>query len=69
MIIRKPTEIAALRQLFGFTRQPLPMQYFASFDQRATAAVIDWLIVLAVFVFAAFMVMLVLLIALPGDDD
>jgi hypothetical protein len=28
-------EIAALRQLFGFNRQPLPLQYFGSFDQRA----------------------------------
>jgi uncharacterized RDD family membrane protein YckC len=62
-------EIAALRQLFGFSRQPLPMQYFGSFDQRATAAVIDWLIVLAAFVLAAFVVMLILLVTLPGDDN
>ncbi|MCO5935767.1 RDD family protein [Mucilaginibacter sp. RB4R14] len=62
-------EIAALRQLFGFKRQPLPMQYFGSFDQRAIAAVIDWLIVLLVFVLTAFVVMLVLLLALPGDDN
>ncbi|MEB0261164.1 RDD family protein [Mucilaginibacter sp. 10I4] len=62
-------EIAALRQLFGFKRQPLPMQYFGSFDQRAIAAVIDWLIVLAVFVLAAFVVMLILLLALPGSEN
>ena len=62
-------EIAALRQLFGFSRQPLPMQYFGSFDQRATAAVIDWLIVLAALVLVAFVVMLILLVALPGDDN
>ncbi len=62
-------EIAALRQLFGFKRQPLPMQYFGSFDQRAIAAVIDWLIVLLVFVLAAFVVMLVLLLALPGSEN
>jgi uncharacterized RDD family membrane protein YckC len=62
-------EISALRQLFGFSRQPLPMQYFGSFDQRATAAVIDWLIVLAALVLAAFVVMLILLVALPGDDN
>jgi uncharacterized RDD family membrane protein YckC len=62
-------EIAAIRQLFGFSRQPLPMQYFGSFDQRATAAVIDWLIVLASLVLIAFVVMLVLLLALPGDEN
>jgi uncharacterized RDD family membrane protein YckC len=62
-------EIAALRQLFGFNRQPLPMQYFGSFDQRATAAVIDWLIVLAAFVLVAFVIMLIMLLALPGDDN
>ena len=38
-------EIAALRQLFGFKKQPLPLQYFGSFDQRAIAAIIDWLLV------------------------
>jgi uncharacterized RDD family membrane protein YckC len=62
-------EIAALRQLFGFNKQPLPLQYFGSFDQRLLAAVIDWLIVSAAFVFVAFVVMLILLLALPGDDN
>jgi uncharacterized RDD family membrane protein YckC len=62
-------EIAALRQLFGFKRQPLPLQYFGSFDQRALATVIDWLIVSAVFILLAFIVMLVLLLAMPGDDN
>ncbi|MET3981650.1 putative RDD family membrane protein YckC [Mucilaginibacter sp. UYP25] len=62
-------EIAALRQLFGFARRPLPMQYFGSFDQRAIAMVIDWLIVLSVFVLAAFIVMLAMLLALPGPDN
>ncbi|MCQ6960182.1 RDD family protein [Mucilaginibacter aquariorum] len=61
-------EIAALRQLFGFNKQPLPLQYFGSFDQRLLAAVIDWLIVAAAFVLVAFVVMLILLLALPGDD-
>ncbi|QHS55532.1 RDD family protein [Mucilaginibacter sp. 14171R-50] len=62
-------EIAALRQLFGFNRQPLPMQYFGSFDQRAIAAVIDWLIVFAAFIMAALVVLLILLLALPGDEN
>jgi uncharacterized RDD family membrane protein YckC len=59
-------EIAALRQLFGFNKQPLPLQCF---DQRLLAAVIDWLIVSAAFVLVAFVVMLILLLALPGDDN
>jgi uncharacterized RDD family membrane protein YckC len=62
-------EVAELRQLFGFSRQPLPLQYFGSFDQRATASVVDWFIVLGVFVLIAFLVMLILLVALPGDDN
>jgi uncharacterized RDD family membrane protein YckC len=62
-------EIAALRQLFGFKRQPLPLQYFGSFDQRALATVIDWLIVSAVFILLAFIVMLMLLLVMPGDDN
>jgi uncharacterized RDD family membrane protein YckC len=62
-------EIAALRQLFGFSRQPLPLQYFGSFDQRALAAVIDWLIVISLFILLAFVVTLVLLVVIPGDDN
>lgn len=46
-------EIAELRQLFGFNKQPLPLQYFGSFDQRAIASVVDWLIVSFGFVFVA----------------
>jgi uncharacterized RDD family membrane protein YckC len=37
-------EVAELRQLFGFEKQAL-LQYFGSFDQRVTAAVIDWFLV------------------------
>jgi uncharacterized RDD family membrane protein YckC len=62
-------EIAALRQLFGFSKQPLPLQYFGSFDQRLLAAVIDWLIVSAAFIMVAFIVMLILLLVLAGDDN
>ena len=62
-------EVAELRQLFGFSKQPLPLQYFGSFDQRATAAALDWLIVAGVFIFIAFAIMLILLLVLPGDDN
>jgi uncharacterized RDD family membrane protein YckC len=62
-------EVAELRQLFGFSRQPVPMQYFGSFDQRATASVVDWFLMFAVFVLVAFAVMFLLLILFPGDDS
>jgi uncharacterized RDD family membrane protein YckC len=61
-------EIAELRQLFGFSRQPIPLQYFGSFDQRALASVIDWLIVTGVFVLVAFVIALILMLILPGDE-
>jgi uncharacterized RDD family membrane protein YckC len=37
-------EIAELRELFGFKEQVF-LQYYAAFDQRATAAVLDWFFV------------------------
>ncbi len=46
-------EVAELRQLFGFEKQAL-LQYFGSFDQRATAAVIDWFLVSTVCAVPAF---------------
>ncbi|MES2809864.1 MAG: DUF4339 domain-containing protein [Bacteroidota bacterium] len=46
-------EVAELRQLFGFEKQAL-LQYFGSFDQRATAAVIDWFMVSTVCAVLAF---------------
>jgi uncharacterized RDD family membrane protein YckC len=46
-------EVAELRQLFGFEKQAL-LQYFGSFDQRATAAVIDWFMVATVCAVPAF---------------
>ena len=41
-------EIAELRQLFGFSKAALLIQYYGSFDQRLTASVIDLLLVSAV---------------------
>ena len=41
-------EVPELRQLFGFAKQAVIPQYFAGFDQRVTAALIDWLIVTGV---------------------
>ena len=47
-------EIAELRQLFGFSKQALPLQYFAGFDQRMLASAIDWFIVSGGFILLAF---------------
>jgi uncharacterized RDD family membrane protein YckC len=48
-------EIAELRQLFGFKEQVF-LQYFAAFDQRATATVLDWFFVSAACVIPALLV-------------
>jgi uncharacterized RDD family membrane protein YckC len=48
-------EVAELRQLFGFRKEAL-LQYFGSFDQRATAAVIDWFLVSTVCAVLAFII-------------
>jgi uncharacterized RDD family membrane protein YckC len=53
-------EVAELRQLFGFEKRPLPLQYFGSFDQRLLATVIDWLIVSAGYIIIAFTAVYVL---------
>ncbi len=41
-------EIAELRELFGFRKAALLIQYYGSFDQRLTASAIDLLLVSAV---------------------
>jgi len=41
-------EIAELRELFGFSKAALLIQYYGSFDQRLTASAIDMLLVSAV---------------------
>jgi uncharacterized RDD family membrane protein YckC len=48
-------EVAELRELFGFQKQVL-LQYYGSFDQRATAAVLDWLFVSAACIIPAFII-------------
>lgn len=50
-------EIAELRQLFDFKEQVF-LQYFAAFDQRATAAVLDWFFMSTVCVVPVFLVSL-----------
>ena len=58
-------EITELRELFGFQKQVL-LQYYGSFDQRATAAAIDWLIVTAVCIIPAFAITLMITDKLIG---
>jgi uncharacterized RDD family membrane protein YckC len=52
-------EIPELREILGFSKPPVIPQYFGSFDQRLLAAVIDWLIVTAVFVIPALLIVLI----------
>lgn len=52
-------EIAELRELFGFEKPALLMQYFGSFDQRLLASFLDWFIVFGVFVIVIFVVVIV----------
>lgn len=52
-------EIPELREILGFAKPPVIPQYFGSFDQRLLAAVIDWLIVTAVFVVPVLLIVLI----------
>lgn len=49
-------EIAELRQLFGFSKQALLIQYHGSFDQRLTASALDLFIVSTVCAVLTFIV-------------
>jgi len=47
-------EIPELRQLFHFNKQSVVPQYFAGFDQRLLASVLDWFMVGGGFIVVAF---------------
>jgi uncharacterized RDD family membrane protein YckC len=51
-------EIAELRELFGFAKPTLLMQYYASFDQRLLASALDFFILFGIFVIIAFITIL-----------
>src|ERR1700753_2579014 len=53
-------EIAELRQIFHFNKQPVIPQYFAGFDQRLMASALDWFMVSGVFILIAFIAILVI---------
>lgn len=58
-------EVAELRELFGFKKQVL-LQYYGSFDQRAAAAMVDWLIISAVCIIPSFAITLLITDKLVG---
>jgi len=47
-------EIAELRELFGFGKQTIMPQYFASFDQRLLASALDWFFISGACILVAF---------------
>jgi len=49
-------EVAELRELLGFNKQPLIPQYFGSFDQRLLASALDWFFVSGVCILIAFFI-------------
>jgi uncharacterized RDD family membrane protein YckC len=49
-------EIAELRQLLGFAKQPVMPQYFGSFDQRLLASALDWFFVATACTFIIFII-------------
>jgi uncharacterized RDD family membrane protein YckC len=51
-------EIAELREIFGFAKPDLLMQYFASFDQRLLASVLDWFMLYGIFIVITFITVL-----------
>ncbi|MDR6945201.1 RDD family protein [Mucilaginibacter pocheonensis] len=55
---KEAQEIAELREILGFKKPALLMQYFGSFDQRLLASVLDWFMLLGVFIIIAFIVVL-----------
>jgi uncharacterized RDD family membrane protein YckC len=52
-------EVAELRQLFGFSKQPF-LQYYGSFDQRLLASALDWFLVSGVCILIAFILTIVI---------
>jgi uncharacterized RDD family membrane protein YckC len=51
-------EVPELRELFGFKKPPLLVQYFGGFDQRLLAVALDWFFVFGIFIIIAFVIVL-----------
>jgi hypothetical protein len=52
-------EMPELRALLGFKKQEIAPQYFASFDQRLVASMVDYLIIIAVYIVVMFVIYLI----------
>lgn len=52
-------ELPELRVLFGFAKQEVLPQYFASFDQRLMASIVDFLVIIAFYIVFMFLFYLV----------
>ncbi|WPU95385.1 RDD family protein [Mucilaginibacter sabulilitoris] len=55
---KEAQEIAELRELLGFAKPTLLVQYYGSFDQRLLASVLDWFILFGVFIIITFIVVI-----------
>lgn len=55
---KEAQEMAELRELFGFAKPTLLMQYFGSFDQRLLASALDWFIIFGIFIIITFVVVI-----------
>ncbi|SDT54558.1 Uncharacterized membrane protein YckC, RDD family [Mucilaginibacter mallensis] len=51
-------EVAELRELLGFSTQHIIPQYFAGFDQRLLASMLDWFMIFCVFILLGFIAIL-----------
>lgn len=47
-------ELEELREIFGFRKRTVMPQYFAAFDQRLLASVLDWFLVSGFYIIIAF---------------
>jgi len=53
-------EIEELREIFGFKKRTVMPQYFAAFDQRLLASVLDWFFVSGFYLIIAFTALLLI---------
>jgi uncharacterized RDD family membrane protein YckC len=53
-------EIEELREIFGFRKRTVMPQYFAAFDQRLLASVLDWFFISGFYIIIAFTALLLI---------
>lgn len=52
-------ELPELRDLFGFSEIKVMPQYFAAFDQRVVADIVDYLLILSIYILVMFLIYLI----------